>query len=104
MKRLTFLASMISLEVPKAQVPFGASRSCTGPAWPERKPVNNQCPVCGTMAEAYKRRRGTLMVPCDPPAPEGSFIACAAPGEPYGAKVNLVRCNRCNAAFWQDGV
>lgn len=96
MKRLTFLASMISLEVPKAQVPLGASR----------KPINNQCPVCGTMAEAYNRPRGTLMVPCDPPAPEGSNIACTSPvssGEPYGAVVNLVRCKCCNVAFWQDG-
>ena len=26
------------------------------------------------------------------------------PGEPYGPTEQLVRCARCNAAFWQDAV
>ena len=49
----------------------------------DKKPLNNQCPVCGTMADAYHS--------------EGSPVALR-----YEAHQNLIRCARCNAAFWQD--
>jgi hypothetical protein len=45
----------------------------------EGNPLNNQCPVCGTMAEPYHPLSGTLH--------SGSVPT---------------RCKRCNCAFWQD--
>jgi len=45
-----------------------------------RSPKNNQCPVCGTMADPYVRPSGTSL----------------------GITFNLIRCKRCNAAFFQD--
>ena len=48
-------------------------------------PLNRQCPVCGTMAEAYK----VDMFYCD--------------GEEcFPPKARITRCARCNNAFWID--
>ncbi len=70
--------------------------------WPEQKqepPLNNQCPTCGTMAEPYIRPLGAGN--CIPV--EGNLGVCAIqPGKLYGRMDALVRCKRCNAAFWQD--
>jgi len=64
--------------------------------------LNNQCPVCGTMAEPYHRPTGGVhIVPCGPGV-IGSNVVCAEPGEPYGPTEIIVRCKHCNAAFWQD--
>lgn len=52
-----------------------------------RKPLNNQCPVCGEMAEPFRR--------------EGGKIVSGWIGK-LGETINLTRCKRCNAAFWQD--
>jgi hypothetical protein len=72
---------------------------------PRAKVLNNQCPVCSEIAEAYERPtydsmltncRGTAdpyVVQCDPKK-----------AIPYGATERLTRCKRCNAAFWQDAV
>jgi hypothetical protein len=46
--------------------------------------LNGQCPVCGTMADAYKRpMRAPKMIP-------------------DGPIERVVRCRRCNAAFFQN--
>lgn len=58
--------------------------------WPENeKPVNNECPVCGTMAPKYSKAE-TL----------ARFLATAP--ECSEKFRSLARCIRCNAAFWQD--
>lgn len=64
------------------------------------KPVNNKCPVCGTMAEPFRSsasyesncrsvidfNSGRARLMCDKAtAPE-----------------NLTRCLNCNNAFWQE--
>lgn len=67
--------------------------------------ANNRCPVCGTIAEPYHRPMaegnmgfaknckpaGELLVACDPP----KMV-------PVGETSRMIRCKRCNAAFWQD--
>jgi hypothetical protein len=63
--------------------------------------LNGQCPVCGTIAEAYKEYTiGQSIKPCDPP-PKDSYTFCTEPVY-SGPDTRLVRCKRCNAAFWQD--
>ena len=47
--------------------------------WLFRRPLPNQCPVCGTMAKKYDRWDIGMMPPHQ-----------------------LVRCAHCNVAFWQD--
>ena len=42
---------------------------------------NNQCPVCGTMAAPYLETKGSIAL---------------------GATYNIIRCRRCNVAFFQD--
>ena len=62
----------------------------------DRKGVNNQCPVCGTMAEPYK--------------PDTRFCGDYFSGQPQATlglpgcepKMSITRCKRCNCAFWQD--
>ena len=69
------------------------------------KALNNQCPVCGTMAEPFR---------CDPQYSitqtdvrlSGRDIVLLSAGKssdkPPKMPSRLVRCARCNAAFWQD--
>ncbi|MDE2022466.1 MAG: hypothetical protein KGI71_06160 [Patescibacteria group bacterium] len=58
--------------------------------------LNNQCPVCGTMAEPLKRVIGSYSYE---PA-SGGLIALKPNYVDPGP--GIVRCKRCNAAFWQD--
>jgi hypothetical protein len=57
------------------------------------KPLNNQCPVCGTMAPARidQKVRDASGMP----------LTIRIPG---GGEVQrwVARCAHCNAAFWQD--
>jgi len=58
--------------------------------WPDGKPLNNQCPVCGTMAASHKR---------------GEIPTVEIAGVLYVEDAMLprvARCLRCNCAFWQD--
>jgi hypothetical protein len=105
MKRLAFLASLFGFGVAaKAQHPVGVDEPNTSkPAdskflwpWVIRKPENNQCPVCGTMAEPYR----TLTEVCNKRTATAWFPewpTCVELGDP-----RLTRCSRCNAAFFQD--
>ena len=47
------------------------------------KPLNNQCPVCGKMADPYD-----------------SYAR--VPGQDIKLASRITRCSHCNAAFWQD--
>lgn len=56
--------------------------------WPENeKPVNNQCPVCGTMAPTAEKYYGRTVL-----GNEEMFHRRQVEGG----------CARCGAAFWQD--
>jgi hypothetical protein len=64
------------------------------------KPKNNQCPVCGMMAEPFKPI---------PPLFCGDTLIMLPGGHNLGSGCdsslltqNCTRCKRCNAAFWQD--
>jgi len=60
--------------------------------------LNNQCPVCGTMAEPLKKYK--LGVKNCKPVGDGYTLSCEdiwATPDPQ-----VVRCKLCNAAFWQD--
>jgi hypothetical protein len=68
------------------------------------KVLNNQCPVCGTMAEPFETKRiiwSYIVKPCVPPEKD-SHIACTEANYGPDPGANLIRCKRCNAAFWQD--
>ena len=93
MKRFSFLAALFGFgAAAKAQVPQSSEMvSGMGTAWDTRKPKNNQCPVCGTMAKAYHKSAAgrccgntTICFPEDPPC------------------TDIVRCARCNCIFGRD--
>lgn len=77
-----------------------------GPSWAAGKVMAGQCPVCGLVAVPFvrpTRETGSILIPCDPPAPKDSNIACMERHvEPYGPTEQLTRCQRCNCAFFQD--
>lgn len=54
------------------------------PEWRYEKAFPNQCPTCGTLAKPYDTKVGS-----------GRYRVNTE-------TENLVRCQRCNAAFWQD--
>jgi hypothetical protein len=62
------------------------------------KPLNGQCPVCGTMADPAKLAPGEMRWTCE--GQTGKSSICS----PYLTMPvqNLTRCKRCNCAFWQD--
>jgi hypothetical protein len=102
MKRFSFLATLFGFgALAKAQRPLGADfergGQVGGPfggpnvpgtefAWSRHPPDNNQCPVCGTMAKPLHYRNGLIF--------QSNIGASLEPG--------LIRCFRCNNAFWQD--
>lgn len=57
------------------------------------EPKPNQCPVCGTMAEPYKRELDCVGMDVE----KGRYVPL-----PCGPADRVTRCKRCNAAFWQD--
>jgi hypothetical protein len=73
----------------------------TGVAWQNGPALNNQCPVCGTMAEPYVMQNTGHLVPCSHPKPGQ---ACVAPVPGKTPESRTVRCQRCNARFDQDGI
>lgn len=80
-----------------------------GLAWQARRPAPGECPVCGTRHDAPMRRQiGVQVVECPKDA-----NASAAPGAPKVVcvekvlepqRAEVVRCDRCNSAFWVDAV
>ena len=104
MKRSTFLASVFGfLRIAQAQQGLAGMDSDRAWAMPPYKPLNNQCPVCGTMARPYTGKRAYSEPWCEgaqpfPPTKE-MLAECQDP-----PRQRIVRCHRCNAAFWQDAV
>ena len=116
MNRSSFLAAMFGfLWVAKAQGPVGAGRD--NPKiqfqwpWSKQKPKNNQCPVCGTMATAFKQltveEYAATHGPCAPVGhAEGNMLAvstCRSWTKDDISQSQMVRC-KCggSAAFFQD--
>ena len=71
----------------------------TGIGWRNGTALNNQCPVCGTMAEPYVMENVGHLVPCAHPKPGQT---CVAPARGKVPEARTVRCQRCNARFDQD--
>ena len=63
--------------------------------------VNNICPVCGATAKPHPKLResGGVVEPVNT-YPDGTISV--KPVMVANSPVNLVRCEYCNAAFWQD--
>ncbi len=110
LKRSQFFAFVLGLipGLAKAQLPTGHRRLADGKPqmlvpWEEERPKPNQCPACTTMAEpfhrpTYHKNDGYEVVP-------GSrgLVREVNPREvPYGPTEHLVRCPKCNNAFYQD--
>lgn len=104
MKRFRFLAALFGFgaaakaqskpyfvldpsSVSGIQMPGGALQWFTG------KPLNNQCPVCGTTAPVFRPINANLPI----------YIGGFGMVFPRGTAVakNLTQCVRCNNAFWQ---
>ena len=66
--------------------------------WLFRRPLPNQCPVCGTMAEPYKGEPVTYVIKCT----HGLSPTCTFEPVYIASDPRIVRCAHCNAAFWQD--
>ena len=105
-----WLTLLSGLEIARAQEPEptgvveSRSRSTslvTEIAWQNGPALNNQCPICGTMAEPYVMQNAGHLIPCSHPKPGQ---ACVAPASGKPAQSRTVRCQRCNARFDQDGV
>lgn len=113
MKRFTFLASLFSLpllgqkrkrygihaddavtlpmELIEEQKTPWPIKNYDNPEWYTKgKALNNQCPTCGTMAEAILGNDRHVVFNGDRP---GTLLA---------SDMQLHRCLRCNAAFWAD--
>ena len=62
--------------------------------------LNNQCPVCGEMAEPLKPHKMGV-TQCKPvPGTENALTCEPLMQDPDSPQ--LTRCKRCNAAFWRD--
>jgi hypothetical protein len=105
-----WLALFSGLEIARAQEPelTGVVESrpistllATEIAWQNGPALNNQCPVCGTMAEPFVMQNAGHLIPCSHPKP-GQACVAPVPGKP--AESRTVRCQRCNVRFEQDGV
>ena len=66
------------------------------------KPLNNQCPTCGAMAESYIRSQHYSLENCAPEKSDDASVACEVRQVPVGDTQRLARCASCNAAFFQD--
>jgi len=69
--------------------------------WFSGAPLNNQCPICGTMAEPYRPQPSRYCADSAVMQLDGTLVS----GCEFEAKMsgrNLARCRHCNAAFWQD--
>lgn len=121
MKRFTFLLSLVGLgSVAKSQtgvvdlgktikVCYPEDETCTTPiAWQRRagRALNNQCPVCGTMADVFDRPmrhlfdRYALACPSDPNCFE--YYEVNPRDEPFGPMKQIQQCLKCNCAFFQE--
>ena len=97
-RKAFFLAAFTGLRSrPAGQLPQGQ----TVLAWRTGPALNNQCPVCGAMAEPYLLESAGHLIPCSHPKP-GQVCVAPVPGKVPTSRT--VRCRRCNVRFDQDGV
>ena len=62
--------------------------------WKEGKAINNQCPVCGVMAEPYHRRPGPhLTITPNPPFDDGPVMK---------ANREQIECLNCHVVFVRE--
>ena len=87
--------------VPDKRFNFGGNAVvCTSENQPA---LNGQCPVCGTIAPSYKATVQHSIRPRLCGANEATTgTACFDAVEEQQPSTKLLRCQRCNAAFWQD--
>ncbi len=67
----------------------------------------NQCPVCATIAEPYKRPKLVQYSPAKPCGTDRKFSSELCVQEIFsydGPEERVTRCKRCNCAFFQDAV
>ena len=78
----------------------------TGRIKVNEKPLNNQCPVCGAMAESLLLMPQYSISSANEFRFSGRDIILLSEGnvgdQPPKMPSRLIRCKRCNAAFWQD--
>jgi hypothetical protein len=73
-------------------------------AWQDGKALNNQCPVCGTMAKPFSKAAWVESMnklgPCMGSTPP--LAVCLPAIIDQAPSYNQVRCERCNVIFAQD--
>ena len=78
------------------------TRAACGHSGTHKPALNNQCPVCGTMAKPYRGKRAYSEPWCEggpqqfPPTKEMLAQCEDLPRQ------RITRCLRCSAAFWQN--
>lgn len=104
MRRSKFIAAILGMAgIAKAQRSFGECVYANG----LRCTINGKCPTCGAMAEPYRREMYVAGRTCKPatskddPTKSG-LMECAYEEAPGGPMERVIRCRRCNAAFYQD--
>lgn len=111
MKRRYWWMAMFAPQAVAQQVKACVSKPAT-----RCKPANNECPVCGTMAEEYTRQmQEDVGQDIDyeaekkwdaenPGKTKAWMFVRPARKYPVGPRERLTRCKHCNAAFWQDAM
>lgn len=81
--------------------PCGSNNTIIG--WLVGKAVNNQCPLCGTMAAKYERELDYFNAPrfCEPVSGSEHLIVCNKPTKRTRPMKQITCCARCSNAFWQ---
>jgi hypothetical protein len=117
MKRFSFLAALFGFGASAKAQEYGSLkdfklevRYCP-PQWTVKeredcgKPLNNECPVCGTMAKPYERKmiQHGSGINCRPSYPYSILEVCDRDEEFESLPIqDCIRCVHCNAAFWRD--
>jgi uncharacterized protein with PIN domain len=65
------------------------------------KVPNALCPVCGVDSPPVSRQAIESVQNCKPSGSEG-LVNCDKREVTYGPNEVLIRCSKCNVAFWQD--
>ena len=100
MKRLSFLAALFGIGAAKAnaqdfRMPWYSAQ------WGRKhtKPKNGECPLCGTMAEAFKP--GIVIDPCHMPTDGKVTLTICVPKDvtPTSRRID---CAHCGLTFKQD--
>lgn len=81
--------------------PCGGNSKIIG--WLVGKAVNNQCPLCGTMAAKYEREPDYYSAPknCKPVSDNKYLVVCDPITALAGPMKRITCCAKCSNAFWQ---